>query len=67
MALQTSASFINLPAHLRCSSVLRRRFVRQTADRAGRIDGRHDPAFGIEDEASCLEIDGIVIDGGAGG
>ena len=38
----------------------------QTADRAGRIDGGHHPAFGIEDEAGCLETDGIVIDEAAG-
>src|SRR3546814_5237646 len=59
-----------------CSSDLRRFEVadqtqhirgQQTADRASRIDSRHDPAFGTEDEAGCLETDGIVIDEGTGG
>src|SRR3546814_11499531 len=50
----------------RCSSVLCRRFEvadqtqhirgQQTAERASRIDSRHDPAFGTEAEAGCLEI-----------
>src|SRR3546814_19666642 len=59
-----------------CSSDLRRFEVadqtqhirgQQTADRASRIDSRHDPAFGTEDEAGCLATDGIVIDEGTGG
>src|SRR3546814_2010979 len=55
------------PLICRCSSVLCRRFEvadqtqhirgQQTADRASRIDSRHDPAFGTEDEAGCLETD----------
>src|SRR3546814_4893431 len=65
------------PLICRCSSVLCRRFEvadqtqhirgQQTADRASRIDSRHDPAFGTEDEAGCLETDGIVIHEGTGG
>src|SRR3546814_14908979 len=65
------------PLICRCSSVLCRRFEvadqtqhirgQQTADRASRINSRHAPAFGTEDEDGCLANDGNVIEEGTGG
>lgn len=37
----------------------------QATDGAGGVDAGEDPALWVEDEAGCLEVDGVWVDEGA--